>query len=70
MGEKLREVNPDVLAEMRAINEGMTGDVKPLPTPRFEIRLAQIEQSRATDEGMPEPIIMEPGVAIKLPKNS
>jgi len=58
MGEKLRE-----------INEGMKEAVKPLPIPPFEIKLAQIEQSRATDEGMPEPkseIVMQPGEIKRL----
>lgn len=69
MGEKLREINFDVLAEMRAEGEGMFGIPQPLPIPHFEKVLRITERDRATLEGMPEPtreIEMQTGIVTKL----
>lgn len=62
--------NFDQLAIIRAEGEGMTGFTQPLPTSTTERRFCQIEQERATDEGMPLPpgaeIVMRPEVAVRI----
>lgn len=55
MGEKLREINFDVLAEMRAEGEGMTG----IPKPPIERTLVRMPESLRE-------ITMQPNTPVKL----